>query len=602
MPSLIKDLRTLLWPAAAILVVTVLPVAWTGTAADASTLGGWSLRIAMVAFGLGTALLVALPFGAEFQQRTLVLLLSQPVTRAQVWTQKWGTLLAVLLLLLVVQYAVLTGGTVPAHVVLTFVALMACSGPLWTLVAGSTIGGAVFSLAALLLVELTASLSIAFATGSEIELFANRPAFVVVRAAYAALTLWLGWRTFARYEVTGGGDGPGGLAIGSLRGFEMLRSRPHGAVANLVRKELRLQQPTFLIAAVFLVCWLAALLLLALAPERPDVADVVLTVLLVSYVPLSLIVASTISVGEDTSLGIHAWHLTYPVSSAMQWTVKLGVTVAVAAVLAVALPLGLISIAPYVATLAAGGMQLPTPSATALLAASALLVGFWTSTLARQTVRAAVMTGVALAVLAFVIGGGSWLGWRVGTGTQLFTWIMVQWQLPPESLHPFAYGLTSRRTEWLALGSALCLITPLVLRQSLAAFRTARIDRRRIVRNSAQLGIVALLAAFIPAAVIRASSDIYRSQPLRELELAVQQVARQSIAAPADEPVFVSPADLLSTGLLSDQTCRWLAGTRISLQPRTFRDPAGQEVTYILTRITFPNGRWSRMSYRLRDR
>jgi hypothetical protein len=602
MPSLIKDLRTLLWPAAAILTATVMPLAWGSNADEANALGGWSLRLTMVAFVLGTSLLVALPFGAEFQQRTLVLLLSQPVTRAKVWTQKWGTLLAVLLLLLVVQYAVLTGGTVPAHVVFTFVALMACSGPLWTLVAGSTIGGAVFSLAALLLIEVTASLSIAFVTGSEIELFANRPTFVVVRAAYAALTLWLGWRTFARYEVTGGGDGPGGLAIGSLRGFEILRSRPHGAVANLVRKELRLQQPTFLIAAVFIVCWLAALLVLAFTPERPDVADVVLTVLLVSYVPLSLIVASTISVGEETSLGIHAWHLTYPVSSAAQWFVKIGVTVAVAAALGVALPLGLAASVPAAVVLPAGGLQLPSASAAALLAVSVSLVGFWTSTLARQTVRAAVMTGVALAVFAFVIGGGGWLGWRVGTGTQLFTWIMVQWQLPPESLHPFAYGLTSRRLEWLAPGIALCLLTPLALRQSLAAFRTARIDRHRIVRYSAQLGMVALLAGFIPAAGIRASGDVYRSQPVRELELALAHVATRSMGPSTAEPVSLSLAELDAAGLLSERTRRWLDGARISLQLRPYTDPAGQEIRYLQTRVTFPNGRESRMLSRLPDR
>jgi hypothetical protein len=244
-----------------------------------------------------------------------VLLLSQPVTRGEVWTRKCGALVAVLIVLLVVPYATLPGGTVDARIALTFLALIACSGPFWTLVARSTIGGAVFSLAGLLLVEMSAFVSIGYVTGAEVELFANHPALVLIRTAYAGLTLVLGWRLFVRFEVTGGGDGLGSHAIGSLRAFEILRSRPHGAVANLVRKELRLQQPTFLIAAVFTVCWLAALLVLAIPPQRPDLADVVLTVLLVGYVPLSLIVASTISVGEDTSLGIHAWHLTYPVSS-----------------------------------------------------------------------------------------------------------------------------------------------------------------------------------------------------------------------------------------------------------------------------------------------
>lgn len=594
MTSLMKDVRTLVWPAAVILAATVLPLIWGANTSDTSGLAGWSFRVAMVAFVLGTSLLVALPFGAEFQQRTLVLLLSQPVTRGKVWTQKWGALVAVLLVLLLVQYVTLPGGTGAARVVLTFVAMMACSGPFWTLVAGSTIGGAVFSLAVFLLLEMSGFVSIGYLTGAEVELFADHPALVVLRAAYAGLTLWLGWRVFARYEVTGGGDGPVSHAIGSLRAFEMLRSRPHGAVANLVRKELRLQQPTFLIAGVFAVCWVAALLFLAISPERPDVADVVLTVLLVSYVPLSLIVASTISVGEDMSLGIHAWHLTYPVSPAAQWSVKLGVTAAVGGLLAVALPFGLATTAPLSVALPAGGLQLPSLSATAFLAAWVLLIGFWTSTLARQTVKAAVMTAVALAVLAFLIGGGGWLGWRMGAGSQPFTWIMVQWQLPPESLHRFAYGL-SRRAEWLALGFAPFLLIPLALRQSLAAFRTARIDRRQVVRYSGRLAIVALLAAFIPSAAVRAAGDVYRSQPVRELELALKYVATQSIAPSTEAPVSVSLEALEATGLLSEQTRRWLRGARISLQPRLSRGRAGQDVTHILARVTFPNGRESRM-------
>ena len=313
MTSAMKDLRTLVWPAAMILAATILPLAWEANAGGSSAPDGWSLHVAMAAFVLGTALLVALPFGAEFQQRTLVLLLSQPVTRGKVWTQKWGVLVAVLLALLLVQYVTLPGGTAAARLdvrVITFVALMACSGPFWTLVAGSTLGGAVFSLAVLLLVEMTAFVSIGYVAGADVALFANHPGLVVIRAAYAGLTLVLGWRMFARFEVTEGGDRLGTQSIGFLRAFEILRSRPHGAVANLVRKELRLQQPTVLIAGVFIACWLAALLVLALSPERPDVAYVVLTVLLVSYVPLSLIVASTISIGEDTSLGIDAWHLT----------------------------------------------------------------------------------------------------------------------------------------------------------------------------------------------------------------------------------------------------------------------------------------------------
>jgi len=188
----------------------------------------------------------------------------------------------------------------------------------------------------------------------------------------------------------------------------------------------------------------------------------------------------------------------------------------------------------------------------------------------------------------------------MGVATPLLTSIMVQFQLPPESLHPL--GLTYRRLEWLASVAALFVLTPLVLRQSLAAFRTAQIDRRRIVRYSTQLAIVAALSAFVPAAGIKATGDQYRSQPVRELELAVRHVATQSIPASADAPVSVSPDELHATGLLSEQTRRWLAGARISLQPSVSGGRGGRDVTYILARVTFPNGRESRMLYTVPSR
>jgi hypothetical protein len=65
---------------------------------------------------------------------------------------------------------------------------------------------------------------------------------------------------FARYELRGQGEGGIAVATGLLGRLSVLRSRPTGAIANLVRKEVRLQQPTLLIAALFTAVWLAAML------------------------------------------------------------------------------------------------------------------------------------------------------------------------------------------------------------------------------------------------------------------------------------------------------------------------------------------------------
>ena len=74
MTGLLKEIRILVWPASAVLAATILPLVWVALAG----VRGWPIQVALSAFVVGTAVLVALPFGAEFQQRTLGLVLSQP--------------------------------------------------------------------------------------------------------------------------------------------------------------------------------------------------------------------------------------------------------------------------------------------------------------------------------------------------------------------------------------------------------------------------------------------------------------------------------------------------------------------------------------------
>ena len=618
MLRLIKEVRTLAWPAIAILTAAALPILWGASADDPGALAGGMRRLALVAGALGTALLVAQPFGVEFQQRTLGLLLMQPVTRARIWIEKWTALLAVLVPLASLALLILPGEAIGSRIV-TFAVVMACSGPLWTLVAGSTIGGAVFSLAGLMLVEMGAHLALGVATGSDVGWFANHPALLALRALYATATLWLGWRMLARFEVTGSGGGAGTRAVGSMRALEILRSRPHGAIANLVRKEVRLQQPTFLVAGVFAGCWAAALAFLALVPTRVDLADALLTTLIVSYVPLTLIVASTISVGEDTALGTGAWHLTYPVSAGAQWGAKLGVTTAVAALLGLALPAALAAVARYVVALPAGHLQLPSVPATAFVGAAIVLIGFWASTLVRHTVRAAVGAGLAIAVLLFVAAIGSAIAYSVGLANHLMTSLMVQFQLSPEALHPLALAprwaqglLTPRATSGLATLAVLCVAGPVALHQSLTAFRTARIDRRDIGRWSVQLLVVAALAAFVPTTYIKASADQYRSLPVRELEAALKQVTAGSLITSGEVPPVVSATELDATGLLSAQSRRWLAGSRVSLVPfgvgrdigtgAAVRSRLRGDMLYVSAHVDLASGRRSRLMFTVRAR
>lgn len=593
MTGLKKEFRTLAWPAAAVLAATTLPLAWAGGTR------GWPFQAALSAFVIGTAVLVALPFGTEFQQRTLGLVLSQPVSRARVWLEKWGVLLMALLVLAAVQSAALRGAVVDGRVgvrELTFLLALACSGCLWTLVAGSTIGGAAFSLASLAIVEMASSFITSWLTGLELYPFATHPALVSVRLAYAVATLWLGWRLFTRLELKAEGAGPAGLSVAPLDAVPALRCRPAGPIANLVRKEVRLQQSTLLIAALFALCWLTAILLFAVGPERPAVAEVVFATLFVSYVPLVLVVCGTISLGEDTSLGIRGWHLTLPVSSMAQWAVKVGVMLVVGGALGIVLPLTLKLIAPAVVSLPAGTIQLPSPGRIAAGAGALLVVSFWSAALFGHTVKAAVATGVAVLSLGVCIVFSGLAGQRLGIGSGWLTSLMAANQWSPEDL----LVVRGTRGADLSVWSSILALSVVALAQSFRAFRTAQVDHRRIARDATLLALTAAIIAFIPTAYLRAAVDQYRSQPVRELQAALRQVSAASLAATGQVPGSVTVAELEATGQLSEDARRWLAGSRISLRASIPRSPARE--IYVGANMTFPGGSTFRMMYSIPGR
>ena len=145
---------------------------------------------------------------------------------------------------------------------------------------------------------------------------------------YAGVMLWLGGRMLARFQATGGmaGDdllmaGPD-VMPGALAGW--LRCRPTGAVLNLIRKELRLLRPVWLISLLAAVGW-ACLTLFGLLYERGFSRNFETAVVIVGVVSTLMIaiLAGSLSLGEERTSGTHSWHLTLPVSARRQWFIKL---------------------------------------------------------------------------------------------------------------------------------------------------------------------------------------------------------------------------------------------------------------------------------------
>lgn len=580
----LKEVRSLLLPAGLILGATALSFAWSATGDTKWALSALSRQIAVVSFILGTALLAASSFGSEFQQRTLVLLLSQPLTRSRLWLEKWLVLVGVAGILGATQFAILRVGPFEpgraADGALLYLVAIVCSAPFWTLVARSTIGGAAFSVSAIGMLELAANVVAERIYGPDLSPgpFAGTVPLTAARVAYCIGILWLGWRVFSRFEVRSAGDASSADPAASTPSWSVLRCRPDEGLRNLFRKEVCLHRPTFQIAGLFAVCWLSVLALFSLQRWSRDTAEAAFSFLIAVYLPLSIVLAGAISVGEDTTLGLRAWHLTLPVSARVQWLAKLVVALLVGVALAIVLPLVLVVLTSAMLPLELGlfhGLKVLMQPMTTISVASAVVLSFWASTLFGHTVRAALATGLAAIALSFCVSIAFRFGFNFAPGTSLVTSLVVRLQLPPDYFH--GLGDTS-----IVLTSFFTIVPLLALRQSFTAFRRVDIDVRTIVRHATILLGAAALIMFCFAAINSASYLQRFSVPVRELEAALQALPHPD--TPATEPRRVTVGELDATGRLSPATKGWLANAEISVmqwgKPGSYKASVG-----------FPNNR-----------
>jgi hypothetical protein len=186
-------------------------------------------------------------------------------------------------------------------------------------------------------------------------------------------------------------------------------------------------------------------------------------------------------------------------------------------------------------------------------------------------------------------------GQRSGLGGDLLTGLMVANGWSPEDLLPM--GATYRSLRALVAWSALAAFTVLAMRQSFVAFRSPQVDRGRIVRYALQLSLAGAVVSFLPSAYDAAARSQFASQPVRELDAALKQISAAALASRGEIPTTVNAAELEATGLLSEDSRRWLAGSRIQLQASAPRTTRNGQVRYVRTEVSFPSGSTFRMLY-----
>jgi hypothetical protein len=206
--------------------------------------------------------------------------------------------------------------------------------------------------------------------------------------------LALGIRKMARFELRSGHVGGDLLTVGPR--FRLFRIRPAGAVTNFIRKELGLLRPLWLITLSFLVIF--TVLGMWYRPTRYALsANFVLAAM---YQTMSVLLAGSLSIGEEKLSGMHPWHLTLPMSSFRQWFMKLVIAVSSSILCAAAIP-----------SLLTVMLQLDTPSLTNIFlyvvsAALLTVVVFWSACFVSGTVRAILLSVIVLLAFTFVLGVG----------------------------------------------------------------------------------------------------------------------------------------------------------------------------------------------------
>ena len=236
--------------------------------------------------------------------------------------------------------------------------------------------------------------------------------YVSAGVVYAAFTLWLGWRKWAELEAR---DAPEWQPV-SLPAWVtpkklaiLLHCQSGGNLANLIRKELGLQQPVLVIAVVTSACWILTLVLFILQPARAELFQGIFGGLAVTHVVLSVLLAGCVPLGEEKSLGLAAWHLTLPASARRQWAVKLLVGAGTAISLGLALPLAWSGIALLKGKV--GLLTIPTEAmgVPAVMLTILFVLGFWSAAMLGSAVRAALATVMAVIGLGICVSLALWI-------------------------------------------------------------------------------------------------------------------------------------------------------------------------------------------------
>ena len=304
----------------------------------------------LLAYGIGSIALGALSVGHEYGYRTVGVLLAQPIARQRVFAIKLSVVTPLLVILAATAWFApfnteelqrLSGWRHHAVVLVPFVVGLFLA-PWLTMVSRSALAGVVFagSLPGMIMVCGNLAGMAWFGIGNpNVEPFRARTwlgGMIVLSVVSAVMS----WRGFMRLEAI---EGAGSDV--RMPSWFTTRARPPARhpLWLLLRKELHLQQMTFVIALLFAIGWAT---LSVLKDTVPAFAGAPLVPVTVIYWALLSIVIGSLASAEERHLGVLQWQVLLPVARWQQWAVKVGTALTLGLLLGVGVPILLNYVSP----------------------------------------------------------------------------------------------------------------------------------------------------------------------------------------------------------------------------------------------------------------
>jgi hypothetical protein len=555
-----KEARALFWPWCAAMIAGALPVFFPHSSPAA--------KLNFLSFFFGVPVLATLSLGNEFYYRTFSLWLTQPVSRMQLWADKMIVMCAAVLSAATVSGIGMFFFALPKMnltynkaAAVAYVIITMASATFWTLAARSAVGGfliigsiwwAIYMFIGNIETGKLEALPLATASATAISVFA---------ICFAFLILWLGARKLAEFQVTGGRSGEDLMVAGPSvmpEAFaEWFRPRPSGALLNLLRKELRLLRPVWVIELMVVVYFTCLAIFRLLPSPSVFLPETVLQWAVLGPTTMTCIglvgLAGILSLGEERRSGTQAWHMTLPISERTQWLIKL--LVAMFAGLACSLLFPLLVMVVIGSVYGSPFMFVYLPAVPDLFILYPILTFscFWCACAANGTVNAATWTMPSIAAIPFASAGGIWLGQDLArsTGT-LKDFVISSFHLSPLALAAVTDYARSK-VLWLFVPTLL-----FALLQSYRLFRTPPQNSRLwTLRCLLPLIAITFLWSFSAYAGFVAS----RWDPFGETRDALNEL--RGGAAKLE----LAGDGLAKSSALTALTRRWLEGSRITVVP-----------------------------------